>query len=99
MHIPGDPQKSVNGEEELNRVLRPKSQSFKSMHLPRSLSNMIRIFSGFKSVVGSEAVLCGAEKMRIKINNFNHIFDSCTLSFCASDGARTAMANIMIVTV
>ena len=47
---PGDPQKSVKMLVELNFVLRPKSQSFKSTHFPLSLSNVNRMFSGFKSV-------------------------------------------------
>ena len=49
-YVPGDPQKSVSKFEELKRVLNPKSHSFKSTHFPRSLSNVRRIFSGFKSM-------------------------------------------------
>ena len=47
--LPGEPQKSVSNREELNRVLRPKSHSFRLTHLPVSLSKVRRIFSGFRS--------------------------------------------------
>ena len=66
--VPGDPQKSVKVLIELNFVLRPKSHNFRSTHFPCSLSNVKRMFSGFKS----------EKKKRIETNELDVI----TIYFC-----------------
>ena len=54
LFVPGEPQKSVSMVFGLNLVLSPKSQSFRSVHLPVSVSKETRMFSGFRSVSWGE---------------------------------------------
>ena len=58
---PGEPQKSVKRWEELNRVLKPKSHTFRSMHFPLSLSNVSKIFSGLRSAGYFRADYCDVQ--------------------------------------